>query len=150
MKVESERPEPIPIYAEMSSINPILLLLRTLMVRATAIAEGFISSLVLGARQFCTNPGVILVIDSENLDVFLSAVSSAMINTPAATMTSLNQGITMLFITDANHFLEDMNLHEEVFGPAAIILRCVNVQQMCEIAERLEGTANDNITYGAS
>jgi alpha-ketoglutaric semialdehyde dehydrogenase len=56
MKVAANRPEPIPVYAEMSSINPVFLLPTALAARGENIARGFVDSLVLGAGQFCTNP----------------------------------------------------------------------------------------------
>lgn len=54
MKVAANRPEPIPVYAEMSSINPVFVLPTALAARAEAIARGFVDSLALGAGQFCT------------------------------------------------------------------------------------------------
>ncbi|MGF6879235.1 acyl-CoA reductase-like NAD-dependent aldehyde dehydrogenase [Paraburkholderia sp. MM5477-R1] len=58
MRVAAARPEPIPVYAEMSSINPVFLLPNALAARGDSIARGFVDSLVLGAGQFCTNPGL--------------------------------------------------------------------------------------------
>ena len=55
--IASSRPEPIPVYAEMSSINPVYLLPAALSARADAIGREFIASLTMGAGQFCTNPG---------------------------------------------------------------------------------------------
>ena len=59
MKLASSRPEPIPFYAEMSSVNPIFILLSALCDRSEAIAKGLHSSVTLGAGQFCTNPGLV-------------------------------------------------------------------------------------------
>ena len=60
LAVANRRPEPIPVYAEMSSINPVFLLPDALKQNAQSIAEGFVGSLTLGAGQFCTNPGVVV------------------------------------------------------------------------------------------
>ncbi len=56
MRVAAGRPEPIPVYAEMSAVNPVLLLPGALRARSAALATGFVQSLTMGAGQFCTNP----------------------------------------------------------------------------------------------
>ncbi|MDB5294714.1 MAG: aldH, partial [Phycisphaerales bacterium] len=61
----SARPEPIPMFAEMGSVNPVFVLPGALAERGDAIAEGFKNSLTMGAGQFCTNPGVVLGLKSE-------------------------------------------------------------------------------------
>lgn len=86
MKLAAARAEPIPVYAEMSSINPVLLFPAALANRAEAMARGFVQSLVLGAGQFCTNPGLVLAIDGPELDTFIAAASAAMKETSAQTM----------------------------------------------------------------
>ncbi|WP_244849391.1 aldehyde dehydrogenase (NADP(+)) [Caballeronia sp. SL2Y3] len=86
MKLAAERAEPIPIYAEMSSINPVLLFPAALANRTEAIARGFVQSLVLGAGQFCTNPGLVLAVDGPDLDKFIEAASAALKETAAQTM----------------------------------------------------------------
>ncbi len=91
MRVAAGRPEPIPVYAEMSSINPVVLLPGALASRAAAIAKGFIGSLTLGAGQFCTNPGLILALDGAGLDSFLASAAELLGANPAATM--LHPGI---------------------------------------------------------
>lgn len=86
MHIAAARPEPIPVYAEMSSINPVLLLPGALRQRADAIAQGFIGSLTLGSGQFCTNPGLLLGIDSPDLDRFIAAVSTTLAQASAGLM----------------------------------------------------------------
>jgi len=86
MKTAAARKEPIPVYAEMSSINPVFLLPAALKARAEAIGKGFIGSLTLGAGQFCTNPGLVLAVEGPDLDRFLSAAAEALGAAPAATM----------------------------------------------------------------
>lgn len=78
MKIASERPEPIPVYAEMSSINPVLLLPNALSARAEALGQAFVASVTLGAGQFCTNPGLAIGIESPGLDRFASAAAGAL------------------------------------------------------------------------
>ncbi|MGS0897188.1 aldehyde dehydrogenase (NADP(+)) [Burkholderia stagnalis] len=86
MKIAAARKEPIPVYAEMSSINPVLLFPNALKNRGEAIGHAFVQSLVLGAGQFCTNPGVVLGIDGPDLDKFIESASAALEATTAQTM----------------------------------------------------------------
>ncbi|OLL28893.1 aldehyde dehydrogenase (NADP(+)) [Burkholderia sp. SRS-W-2-2016] len=86
MRVAAARPEPIPVYAEMSSINPVFLLPNALNARGDSIARGFVDSLVLGAGQFCTNPGLAIAIDSDALKGFVATASEALTAKPAQTM----------------------------------------------------------------
>ena len=71
MRIAAARPRPIPVYAEMSAINPVVLMPHALAARGPALAEGFVASLSMGAGQFCTNPGLILAIDGPDLDAFV-------------------------------------------------------------------------------
>ncbi|AGH49019.1 MULTISPECIES: aldehyde dehydrogenase (NADP(+)) [Sphingomonas] len=75
MKLAQARPVPIPVYAEMSSINPVLLLPEALKARGQALGQAFVGSLTMGAGQFCTNPGLILAIEGEGLDAFVAAAT---------------------------------------------------------------------------
>ncbi|CAM4293988.1 Alpha-ketoglutaric semialdehyde dehydrogenase 3 [Bordetella tumbae] len=86
MAVAAARPEPIPVYAEMSSINPVILFPHALEQRGEEIAQAFVQSLTLGAGQFCTNPGLILAVQGPALERFVVAASEALTRTPAATM----------------------------------------------------------------
>jgi NADP-dependent aldehyde dehydrogenase len=88
VKLAAARPEPIPVYAEMSSINPMVLLPGALKVRAQAIAAGFVTSLTLGVGQFCTNPGLVLAIAGPDLERFITAAAAALTNTAAGQMLS--------------------------------------------------------------
>ncbi|WP_427936884.1 aldehyde dehydrogenase family protein, partial [Achromobacter marplatensis] len=78
VKIANGRPEPIPVYAEMSSINPVFVLPAALAARTDAIAQGFVESLVLGAGQFCTNPGLVLAIEGPDLDRFIASAGQAL------------------------------------------------------------------------
>ncbi|QXH98295.1 aldehyde dehydrogenase (NADP(+)) [Pseudomonas monsensis] len=80
------RPEPIPVYAEMSSINPVLLFPAALHQRTQALAEGFVASLTLGAGQFCTNPGLVIARQGPALDAFVGRVAERLQLSPAQTM----------------------------------------------------------------
>ncbi|WP_028203010.1 aldehyde dehydrogenase (NADP(+)) [Paraburkholderia nodosa] len=86
MRLANTRPEPIPVYAEMSSINPVFLFPHALANRAEAIGKAFADSLTMGAGQFCTNPGLVLAVDGPDLDRFIEAAGAALASKPAQTM----------------------------------------------------------------
>lgn len=89
--IAAARPRPIPVYAEMGSVNPVFLLPSALAERGEAIAQGYIQSVTMGAGQFCTNPGVVLGVADAALDRFLEATAAACRAATPATM--LHQGI---------------------------------------------------------
>lgn len=168
MAVAAARKQPIPVYAEMSSINPLILMPHALEHRASDIGKGFAASLVLGVGQFCTNPGLVLAIDGPGLETFCESASEALGVSEAAVM--LNQhiaesyrkgvdalanneavrtlarlthgegkGAAALFRVGADEFLERHELHEEVFGPASLVVVCRDAAQMREVVDVLEG-----------
>ena len=90
MQIAANRPEPIPVYAEMSSINPVFLLPNALRENTDALAAGFIGSLTMGAGQFCTNPGLIIGMAGDDLSGFIKAASASLSESPAQTMLTAN------------------------------------------------------------
>lgn len=80
------RPDPIPVFAEMSSTNPVFVLPGALAERGPAIAAGFRTSMTLGVGQFCTKPGLLVAIEGPDLAGFRSALAEAVSGVPAATM----------------------------------------------------------------
>ncbi len=89
------RPEPIPVFAEMGSVNPVFLLPRALAERPEAIAQGLCASATLGGGQFCTKPGLIFGIRGESFVRFVQALGAAMAAAPPATM--LHHGIAQAY-----------------------------------------------------
>lgn len=85
-QIAAARHEPIPVYAEMSSINPVILFPAALRNRAESIAQGFAQSLTMGAGQFCTNPGMLIAVDGPDLDRFVAAAGEALSTIAPATM----------------------------------------------------------------
>ena len=168
MDIAAKRPEPIPVYAEMSSINPVVLMPAALAARAEALGEAFAGSLTLGAGQFCTNPGLVIAIDGPDLDRFAAAASAALgAVAPAAMLTSgihaayragvaalegratriasgqaavgPNRCSGALFETSATEFAADKALGQEVFGASSLIVRCKDVAEMRRVVAGLEG-----------
>ena len=156
------RAQPIPVYAEMSAINPVLLLPQALEARAEALAQGFADSLTLGVGQFCTNPGLLLAIEGPALERFLAAAAGTLAAKPAGTMLTpgiqaaytegtarlrAQPGVTVacagaggqLTVAEAATFIANPVLHDEVFGPSALLLRCRDADELLALLERLEG-----------
>lgn len=80
------RPEPIPVYAEMGSTNPVFILPGALREKATAIANGLAASVTLGVGQFCTNPGLVMMLQSDDATNFLRQTAKQIETTPAGVM----------------------------------------------------------------
>jgi 2,5-dioxopentanoate dehydrogenase len=89
--IANQRPEPIPVFAEMSSINPVILLPDTLAREAEATASKLAGSITLGVGQFCTNPGLIIAVEGEGLDRFIKSLSTEIQKALPGNM--LHQGI---------------------------------------------------------
>lgn len=85
-RIAAERPTPIPVFAEMSSVNPVFLLPGALDARAEALAAQFVASLTQGAGQFCTNPGLLMALDGPALDRFAAAAVAALAQSAPAVM----------------------------------------------------------------
>jgi 2,5-dioxopentanoate dehydrogenase len=162
------RPEPIPVYAEMSSINPVFLLDGALASHGADLGRAFVASLTMGSGQFCTNPGLVIAVDGQGLDAFMSAARDAVAQAPATPM--LTSGIAdnyatgvntlsgeaelivrgeasdsgtacraALFATDAASFVKSEALQAEVFGASSLIVRCADAAEMRTVAENIEG-----------
>jgi NADP-dependent aldehyde dehydrogenase len=162
------RPEPIPFFGELGSVNPMFLLPAALAARGEAIAKGWAGSLTMGAGQFCTNPGLLLMIDGPEADGFVAAAREALAAVAAQVM--LTDGIAAayragrdriaavggvrdvlrtpcdgrsatpaLFEVTGRDWLANHSLGEEVFGPVGLIVRVADVAQMEAVARALEG-----------
>lgn len=84
--IAAQRREPIPVYAEMSSINPFFVLPGALARRGEAIARGLVESVTLGSGQFCTNPGLVVMAEGPQVAAFIEAASRALGEKAAQTM----------------------------------------------------------------
>lgn len=162
------RPEPIPFFGELGSVNPMFLLPAALAARGEAIAHGWAGSLTMGAGQFCTNPGIAVAIDGPEADAFAAAAKAAL--DPTAAQTMLTDGIAQayrdgrdrvaaatgvqailtsvcdlrnatpyLFEVSGDDWLANHVLAEEVFGPLGLIVRVRDAAQMEAMARSLQG-----------
>jgi alpha-ketoglutaric semialdehyde dehydrogenase len=162
------RPEPIPFFGELGSVNPMFLLPAALAARGEAIARGWAGSLTLGAGQFCTNPGIAVVIDGPDADAFVEAASAAVgavgpqtmltdgmaeafragrdrvaagtgVRAVLTTTCDLRNATPYLFEVSGVDWLSDHLLAEEVFGPLGLIVRVRHAAEMQDIARSLQG-----------
>ena len=100
MKLAADRPEPIPFYAEMSSINPVFILPGALTERSEQLAAGLHGSMTLGVGQFCTNPGLTILDGTADIEPFVSKLARMVGSSPDATM--LNPGISAAYGSGTN------------------------------------------------
>lgn len=104
------RPVPIPVFAEMSSINPVFLLPGKLKTDAAATAKMYAGSITLGAGQFCTNPGLIIAVDDEHTKSFLQELDAEIKKTVPASM--LHAGIHTNYLTKQTQLLSQAGVQE--------------------------------------
>lgn len=167
MDIAASRNKPIPVYAEMSSVNPIFILPSALAENSSALAIGLHGSFTLGAGQFCTKPGIVILPDYDYLQAFTETLYDLVRETPAsALLTSgiqqnYNKGFenregtaaavsgnarpegffvnVSVFQTDAQNFLRDSELGEEIFGPTTLLVKTEKRDEMLDIARQMEG-----------
>ncbi len=163
------RKNPIPVFSEMGSVNPVILMPNKLKKETEQIAKILSKSITMGVGQFCTNPGIILAIHSEELNQFKQILAEYLAKTPAFPM--LNEGIHQNFIEgieqvslvkeitfDIAHnkmenlktgpvlasvqgkdFIKHPRLREEVFGPFSLIIECSDLDELHNIWRTFEG-----------
>lgn len=166
----NQRKEPIPVFAEMGSINPVFLLPEKLKQSAADVAKMYASSITLGVGQFCTKPGLIIGLESDSLQTFIDALGNEIRSIAPGTMLhpgifksyvekranalvqehvetvnvseaepELNQGSPTVASAKGEVFLNNPVLHQEVFGPYSIVIRCKDMTEMIEVVRHLEG-----------
>ena len=160
------RPDPIPVFAEMSSLNPVLIMPGALRERRAEIVKGLTGSVTLGVGQFCTKPGVVLGLRGSDFEEFTSALGDALAKVEAAPMLypgieerlkkSLQKTQPYLRVSQAAHLLvakakefrENHLLQEEIFGPATLLVECENEAEVLKTIESLPGqlTATVHLT----
>lgn len=174
------RPEPIPVYAEMGSINPVFITSGALAERAEAIVEGLHQSATLGVGQFCTNPGVVVLERSAAAEKFVAALAAKLAATPEGVMLTAGiarsfatgtaaraqqPGVKVLtqtkaagacgaaavwFETEAKFFVGNPALSEEIFGPSSLVVWCKDRAEMLQVARHLEGSLTATVHAGAA
>ncbi|MDM3886946.1 aldehyde dehydrogenase (NADP(+)) [Pseudomonas sp. BCRC 81390] len=168
-ELAAARPQPIPVFAEMSSINPVLVLPAALQARGEQVARELAGSVVLGCGQFCTNPGLVLGIAGAAFSRFLTTLGAQLADQPgqtmlnAGTLRSYTQGVqrlhqhpgvrhlagaeqvgdqaqAQLFQADVSLLLNgDALLQEEVFGPATVAVAVADEAELRRAVQALHG-----------
>lgn len=167
----AQRPTPIPFFGELGSVNPMFVLPAALSTRAASMGEGWAASLTMGVGQFCTKPGIAVLLAGPDADTFMAATAATFDETAPQTM--LTDGISQAYQTGAAQFdsnaattrhtghngttgdgrtarplllsisgadwLENENLHHEVFGPLGLVVLVDDITQMHTIAASIEG-----------
>ncbi|SES07285.1 NADP-dependent aldehyde dehydrogenase [Tranquillimonas rosea] len=163
----AQREEPIPFFGELGSVNPMFLLPEATKARGAEIGKSWAGSLTIGAGQFCTNPGIAIVLDSE-ADAFVDAATAALKESGAQTMLTegiasayqsgqsriaSTDGVRELLATDCGQrsaspylyettgkaWLGNETLGEEVFGPLGLAVRVADVDEMEAVAKSMRG-----------
>lgn len=177
-KVANERPRPIPFYGELGSINPVIALPAALRAKGAELATGLAGSITMGCGQFCTSPGVIVVPAGADGDAFVTTLVESLKSAKTHDMLTpqMRDGFEagraaweghpklqrlldekaaagqpprpFLAQTDAATFIADSHLHEEVFGPAALVVRVSGTARAIEVLEAVGGTLTVTI-WGA-
>lgn len=164
----AQRPEPIPFFGELGSVNPMFLLPSALDSRAEALGQGWAASLTIGAGQFCTNPGIAVVVNGAAADRFVASTRMALVDIREQTMLTNSiarayrdgqarfqnrDGVTPvlervsqerqaspnLYQTTGRQFVADHSLSEEVFGPLGLVVRVESLEEMRSIAMSFDG-----------
>ena len=162
------RKNPIPFFGELGSVNPMFLLPNAVAARGAGLGAGWAASLAMGAGQFCTNPGIAVLVDGPDADAFVAASKAALAQVSAQTMLTdgiatayrqgrdriaagvgvrdvlttvcdLRQATPYLFEVSARDWLGNHALAEEVFGPLGLIVRAADAAEMQAVAASLEG-----------
>ena len=108
VEVANQRKEPIPVFAEMGSVNPVFLLSEKLKTSAAELAKQYAGSLTLGVGQFCTNPGLVIGLNSEELNDFTIALKEEIRNIAPASM--LNEGVAKGFVANREKLISQNNV----------------------------------------
>ena len=168
-RLAASRRQPIPVFAEMGSVNPVLILPGALRERAEALAEGLHASFTMGTGQFCTNPGVVLVPAGADGDAFAARLAERTRETPGGTMltpriasayaagqdrlrqldarllaegaaaTSAAGGRAALWEVDASAAIVNTALTEEVFGPSTLLVRYESDRDLSRLLDAIDG-----------
>lgn len=109
LDLAAKREEPIPVFAEMGSINPVVILPEALKKRGESLAKTYASSITLGTGQFCTNPGLILGIEGEELDHFIQNLGRDIVGLEPSVM--LHPNIMSAYESNKNRAVSQANVH---------------------------------------
>lgn len=164
----ASRDEPIPFFGELGSVNPMFVLPQANAERSAKLGTGWAESLTMGVGQFCTNPGIAIVVDGADANSFVRSAKEGLEAVAAQTM--LTDGMAdayrdgarrvaegagvksllttscegrsaapYLFEVSAEDWMSNEELSEEVFGPLGLVIRVKGGAQMKELAQTFKG-----------
>lgn len=159
------RPEPIPVYAEMGSTNPVFILPKTLQEKGESLAQNYLGSVTLGVGQFCTNPGILLIQKDaafiEHLKQKVADTVGGVMLTPGIQSAYQNgiekfkqytevigtgkksEGFTgvepVILYANYQTFKDNPHLDEEIFGPTSLVVEGNSKEEFLEMAAKLSG-----------
>ncbi|PYY72430.1 aldehyde dehydrogenase [Pseudomonas jessenii] len=175
-KLANERPRPVPFFGELGSINPLVALPAALEQNGTELAKTLAGSITMGCGQFCTSPGVIVLLDHPTSDRFVGQLCEdlAPIQTHAMLTPGMRQDFEQasahvaghattllapagsaqgpaprLYATDAATFIKDPALREEMFGPGALVVKAQDLDQINQVLHAVGGTLTTTL-WGAN
>ena len=162
------RPRPIPFYGELGSTNPVVILPALLATKSAELATALAGSISMGCGQFCTSPGLTVLINSPESDAFVGQLTTALsAQNPHAMLTpgmrqAFDAGIEhmvaagarpllretgtpetprpVLMQVDAVNFIAKAELREEVFGPSSLIVRARSVAEVLQVLQAVGGS----------
>lgn len=169
--VANRRENPIPFYGELGGLNPVFVTRSAATDRAKETAEGFLGSITMGAGQFCTKPGFLIVDGASAISAELSALVSAapaqrLLNSNIVKLHDKNRdeiaqvpgmkvvaqnsdggdtNVTVYTISGKDFLAAGESARREVFGPTAVIVDCSDSDQLLRVAESFSGTLTSGI-----
>lgn len=168
----NSRANPIPFYGELGGLNPIFVTEQAVATRAKAIAEGFLSSITLGAGQFCTKPGFLIAVSAEAINQELlqvvkdvapqkmlnrrtqelhDAIRDEMLSVEGMKLVAVSKSdpidaqVSVMTISAKNFLKNKIQAMREVFGPTAVVIDCSNQDEILEVAQSFAGTLASGI-----
>ena len=156
VRTAAERPVPIPVYAEMSSINPVVVLPGALAEGdVDALAAAYVSSLTLGAGQFCTNPGLLFLPAGEEGDSFLRAAGAAVAEATGAPMltpgiaSAYAEGTARLQNVEGVRVVATGRMGQGEHSPAPILAEAP-AELLLEVSDEIFGAAGVVVRFAAA
>jgi NADP-dependent aldehyde dehydrogenase len=164
-----QRPDPIPVFAEMTSVNPTFILPQALAERGAQIGDGFVERMLVNVGQACLKPAILVAIEGTGFEALRHAMSKRVSEAPARTMltpgihgaylsglcaienagarlvavgstsTAEVDGRSALFEVDGQRFLAEPLLSQEVFGPSALLVKVRDEDELLRVARSFKG-----------
>lgn len=174
----NQRPEPIPVFAEMGSVNPVIILPNSLEKKIDEWSTMYADSIAASCGQFCTNPGLLFCVRSKSNEDFIQQLAGKLLEKDAQTMLhpsihssfnrlkterfgieglrkfekegdiDVNSGRQTIAVVSGKLFQNNPSLEEEVFGPFSLVVECESVNEIIECIKNLNGQLTASVLGG--